>query len=291
MSSSSEQRAEGAGGAKSRATAAADMRGRFLQESHGVRVPSFRQRLGSVWYRHFRVYTRNIVSNALPPFLEPLIFLVGIGIGLGQFIPQMEGVPYLKYLASGIIVTVSMFTAAFECSFGTYIRLEFDKIYDGMIGAPISADNLLVGEIVWAGTKGFIFSFSVVIITAAFGILPLGRIILAPIIGFFTGAMFASLGFLVTSIVSNINQFNFFFSGFISPMFFFSGVVFPVDRLPAILRPVTELLPLTHPVRIVRAMALGGAEPILIFDAIYIVAVTLGIGVWAVHRLKRSIID
>lgn len=268
-----------------------DHRGDFLQQKHSVYVPPMWQRLASVWYRHFRVYTRNLISNGLPSFLEPLIFLVGIGIGLGQFIPEMEGVPYLQYLASGIIMTVAMFTSAFECSFGTYIRLEFDKVYDGMIGAPISADNLLVGEILWAGTKGFLFSLSVVIIISIFGILPVGRIILAPLMGFVTGAMFATLGFLVTSLVTNINQFNFFFSGFISPMFFFSGVVFPVDRLPTVLRPVTEILPLTHPVRIVRAMAMGEFEWILLFDGIYVIAVTIGIGAWAVHRLKRKIID
>jgi lipooligosaccharide transport system permease protein len=270
---------------------ATDPRGAFLQERHEAFVPPIWQRLGSVWYRHFRVYTRNLISNGLPSFLEPLIFLVGIGLGLGQFIPQMEGVPYLQYLASGIIMTVAMFTSAFECSFGTYIRLEFDKAYDGMIGAPISADNLLVGEILWAGTKGFLFSLSVVIVVSIAGILPPLNIILAPFIGFVTGCMFAALGFLVTSIVSNINQFNFFFSGFISPMFFFSGVVFPVDRLPTALRPVTEILPLTHPVRIVRAMAMAEFQWILLLDALYLVAVTVGIGAWAVHRLKRKIIQ
>ncbi|MFW5806665.1 MAG: ABC transporter permease [Spirochaetota bacterium] len=260
-------------------------------EQFTLRRPSPVHRLYSVWFRHVRVYSKNLISNALPPFLEPLIFLVGLGLGLSRYIGIMEGLPYVEYLASGLMMTTAMFTAAFECSFGTYIRLEFDKVYDGMLGAPITANDLLVGEILWAGTKGFIFSLSVLIIVGVFGILPVDRLLVAPLIGFLTGTMFAVLGFLVTSWVKNINQFNFFFSGFISPMFFFSGVVFPVENLPAIVRPISEALPLTHPVRMTRAFASWDFGPILWWDLAYMLVLTVGVGAFAVHRLRRTLIQ
>jgi lipooligosaccharide transport system permease protein len=253
--------------------------------------PSLAHRLYSVWFRHVRVYSKNLISNALPPFLEPLIFLVGLGLGLSQYIGVMQGLPYVEYLASGLMMTAAMFTAAFECSFGTYIRLEFDKVYDGMLGAPITANNLLVGEILWAGTKGFVFSLSVLIIVGVFGILPVLPMLAAPFVGFLTGTMFAALGFLVTSWVKNINQFNFFFSGFISPMFFFSGVVFPVDNLPAVVRPISEILPLTHPVRITRAFSTGDFGLILWWDLAYMIVLTVGVGAYAIHRLRRTLVQ
>jgi lipooligosaccharide transport system permease protein len=237
------------------------------------------------------VYTRNLISNGLPPFLEPLIFLAGIGLGLGSYIANMEGIPFLKYLASGLLVTASMFTAAFECSFGTFIRLEFDKVYDGMLGAPITANNLLVGEIIWGGTKGLFFSFAVLVIVSAFGILPLGRSLATPIIGFFTGTMFASLSLFVTSFVKNLNHFNFYFTGFISPLFFFSGVVFPIEKLPPVLQPVAEALPLTHSVRLVRAFSLGTIQFDHLFDILYLIVFTIGMGFLAVVRLKKRLID
>lgn len=255
------------------------------------RRPSLPTRLFSVWFRHVRVYSRHIISNALPPFLEPLIFLVGIGLGLGQYINQMDGFPYLEFLGSGLLMTAAMFTAAFECTFATYIRLEFDKVYDGMLAAPITANNLLVGEMLWAGTKGFVFSFSVMIIVVAFGVLPLPGVLIAPFVGFLTGTMFAALGFLITSFVTSINHFNFFFSGLISPMFFFSGVVFPVENLPAVVRPISEVLPLTHSVRITRGFALGNIEPIMLLDLAYIVVFTFAVGWIAIHRLKKKLID
>jgi lipooligosaccharide transport system permease protein len=239
-----------------------------------------------------RVYSRNLISNGLPPFLEPLIFLVGIGMGLGRYIQEMNGVPYLEYLGSGLLVAVAMFTAAFECSFGTFIRLEFDKVYDGMLSAPITVNNLLVGEILWAGTKGFVFSLSVLIVIAAFGILPVGRTIVAPVVGLFTGCMFAAVSLFVTSFVKTINHFNFYFTGFLSPMFFFSGVVFPLENLPDVVRPIAEALPLTHSVRLVRTFALGDQLGLIhLYDVGYMVLFTAVFGYLAIRRLSRRMVD
>lgn len=262
-----------------------------IEPSPEAHRPSLPYRIFSVWYRHVRVYSKNLISNGLPPFLEPLIFLVGIGLGLGRYIDSMEGLPYLHYLASGLLVTAAMFTAAFECTFGTFIRLEFDKVYDGMLASPITADDLLVGEILWAGTKGFVFSASVLVVVSAFGILPLGRTLIAPVLGFLTGTMFAAVGLLVTSFVTTINHFNFFFTGFLSPMFFFSGVVFPVTRLPAVVRPIAEALPLTHSVRLTRAFAFNEFALIHLWDVGYILVFVAVVGWLAVRRLKTRLID
>lgn len=259
--------------------------------AHRHLPPRFFHRVYSVWLRHVRVYSRNLISNALPPFLEPLVFLVGIGLGLGGFISEMEGLPFIQYLASGLLVTAAMFTAAFECTFGTFIRLEFEKVYQGMLGSPITASNLIVGEMLWAGTKGFTFTLSVSLVIAAFGILPPARIIIAPFIGFLTGLMFACLSLLITSYVKTINHFNFYFSAFISPMFFFSGVVFPIENLPAVTRPVTEALPLTHSVRLVRAFAFLEFEAIHAWDAAYIVLFIGIVGSMALVRLQKRLID
>lgn len=255
------------------------------------RAPGFIHRIYSVWLRHVRVYSRNLFSNAMPPFLEPLIFLVGIGLGLGEYVSEMNGVPYIRYLASGLLVTAAMFTAAFECSFGTFIRLEFDKVYQGMLGAPLGANDLILGEMLWAATKGFIFTLSVSIIVAAFGILPISRVLFAPVVGFFTGLMFACLSLFITSFVKTINHFNFYFSAFISPMFFFSGVVFPVENLPAAARPITELVPLTHSVRLVRALTFADWQTTHLWDIAYIGIFIVIFGAVALVRLRARLID
>jgi lipooligosaccharide transport system permease protein len=263
-----------------------------MRSSESIAYPRLWQRLYSVWYRHMRVYTRNLVSNGLPPFLEPLLFLLGIGLGLGTYITEsMEGLAYIEFLGTGLLVTTAMFTASFECTYATFIRLEYDKVYDGMLAAPITVTNLIVGEILWAGTKGLFFSFAVLCVLTGFRIVHLPAALPAPLVGFLTGVMFASLSLLVTSFVKTINHFNFYMTGFLSPMFFFSGVVFPVSRLPGSVRFVAEVVPLTHAVRLVRATCTNDYAVGMLADLAYVGAFIAVIGTLAVRRLRRRLVN
>lgn len=255
------------------------------------RLPSFLTRILSIWYRHFRVYTSSFFSNAFPPFLEPLIFLAGLGIGIGGYIPSMGDMNYTLFLASGLIVTSSMYTASFECTYGTFIRLEFDMVYDGMLGAPISPKDLIMGEILFVGTKGFFFSFAVLIVIWAVGIISYPLSIMATLVGFLTGILFGTMSMLITSFVRNINHFNFYFTGLLTPMFFFSGVVFPTERLPKALAFAAEAIPLTHVVRMARAFCVPGKLELgLFYDLIYCMVFIVITGWFAVKGLKKRMI-
>ncbi|MFA5927864.1 MAG: ABC transporter permease [Candidatus Margulisiibacteriota bacterium] len=255
--------------------------------------PDLASRIYSVWHRHVKVYTKHFVSNAFPPCVEPMIFLGGIGLGLGQYISQIGGLNFMQFLASGLLVTSAMFTSAYECTYGTFIRLEFDKIYDSMLAAPISVYDLIIGEIIWAGTKGFFFSLAVAMIFVLFRVLEPSTLLLAPIAGLFTGLMFGTLSLLVTSFVKNINAFNFYFTGVISPTFFFTGVVFPIENLPAFIRPLAEIFPLTHTVRLSRLLVMPERHysSLLFYDLAYIALFVTVIGFFAVHNLKKRLID
>ena len=256
------------------------------------KVPAMNKRIISVWRRHERVYNSDFLSNAFPPFLEPLILLAGLGIGFAPYIKTMGNMNYILFLASGIIVTSSMYTAAFECTYGTFIRLEFDHVYDGMLGAPLSPHDLIAGEILFAGTKGGFFALAVLIITWLFGIITYPLSIMAVLVGFLCGIMFGTVSMWITSFVKNINHFNFFFTGILSPMFFFSGAVFPLKNLPEIWQMAAEVIPLTHVVRMARAFCVPGQlGSYLWFDLLYGVIFTLITGWLAVRGIKRRLID
>jgi len=262
----------------------------FRVQSSAGSPPSLCLRLYSVWFRHFRVYSKNLISNGFPAFIEPLFFLAGIGLGLGQYVGIIEGTPYIYFLAAGILAPPAMFTASFECTFGTFIRLEFDKVYDGMVSASLTVKDLFIGEMLFAGTKGLFFSFAVLVVLFSFGLItsPVG--LLSPIGGFFTGLMFASLSLYVTSLIKTINHFNFFYTGLLTPMFFFSGIVFPLSSLPKNLQAVTEIFPLTHSVRIFRALCFNQINAVFVYDMLYMVLCTLLFGFFAIRRLERRII-
>lgn len=262
-----------------------------MNYNNEYKVPSLIQRLISVWYRHIRVYNSNFFSNAFPPFFEPLIFLAGLGIGIGAYIQNMGTMSYILFLASGLIVTSSMYTASFECTFGTFVRLEFDKVYDGMLGAPLSPRDIIIGEVLFAGTKGFFFSLAVLIVIWVTGIINYPLSIVTTIVGLITGLMFATLSLLVTAFVRNINHFNFYFTGLLSPMFFFSGVVFPLENLPKALKYIAEVIPLTHVVRMARAFcAPGGLDYRILYDLVYCIIFTAITGWFAVKLLKKRMI-
>jgi lipooligosaccharide transport system permease protein len=189
-----------------------------------------------------------------------------------------------------LLVTAAMFTSAYECTFGTFIRLEFEKVYDGMLAAPITVNDLIVGEIIWAGTKGLFFTFAVLCVLTVFGIVNLPEGLLSPLVGFLTGVMFATLSLWVTSYVKTINHFNFYLTGIISPMFFFSGVVFPVSNLPPSVRFVAEVVPLTHAVRLARAVCTNQYRVMLLGDLAYIGVFVIVMGWLAIRRLRSRLI-
>jgi lipooligosaccharide transport system permease protein len=254
--------------------------------------PRLSARLAAVWLRHARVSLKHFVANGFPPFIEPLVFLLGMGVGLGaSYQLKLPGAPgFTAFLAAGLLVTTAMFTAAYECTFGTFIRLEFEKVYDGMLAAPITVNDLIIGEIIWAGTKGLFFTFAVLVILTIFGITHLPESLLSPLVGFLTGLMFATLSLWVTSFVKTINHFNFYLTGIISPMFFFSGVVFPISNLPPSVRFIAEIVPLTHAVRLARAVCTSAYHVSLLADLLYI-AVFIAITGWlAIRRLRRRLI-
>jgi len=256
-----------------------------------VHPPVFLKRIYSVWFRHIRVYTKSLVSNGFPPFVEPLIFLAGIGLGLGHYVGMIDGVSYIMFLASGIIVPPAMFTSSFECTFGTFIRLEFDKVYDGMVSASLTVRDLFIGEMLFAGTKSFFFSGAVLSVVACFGLIQSPMAIFTPFLGFLTGLMFASLALYITSFVRNINQFNFFFTGLMTPMFFFSGIVFPLESLPQYAQHIAALFPLKHAVVLVRAFCFNRFEPALLLSLVYMIVFTSVFGALAIKRLTRRVIN
>ena len=256
-----------------------------------ARVPGLVRRLYSVWFRHFRVYVRYLISNGLPPFLEPLFFLAGIGLGLGSKLAPVDSIPYITFLAGGILAPPAMFTAAFECTYGTYIRMNIDRVYDGMLGAAITERDLILGEIFFAGTKGLFFSASVMLVIAPFGLLSWPVVLLAPPAGLVTGIMFGAMSMVITSLVKTMNHFNIYITGFLTPMFFFSGLVFPLTNLPEKIRWVAEVFPLTHCVRVIRSCSLGIVRDKLILSILYMVVFSVLFSMLAVRQLRKKLID
>jgi lipooligosaccharide transport system permease protein len=262
----------------------------FLLSGVATSAPSFFRRLFAVWRRFQRVYCKNLAANGLPPFLEPLFFLFAVGLGLGGYIGgQIGGISYAAYMAPGIPAMSAMFTASFETTFGTLVRLQYAKIYEALSATPATVAEIFCGEILWCATKGAFFAGCILLVLWCFDI---GRTPSAPlilIVAFFTAAAFAGLGFIITSMVRQFNAFNFYITGFLSPMAFFSGLLFPVEDLPSFLPTVAWALPLSHVIVLMRACLTGGYAESLWPHALYLLVFTAVSCLIGVKLLLRRI--
>ncbi len=263
----------------------------IMLEKRAVFAPGFLYRVYTVWLRHITVYNRHFISNAFPPLIEPLIFLVAIGLGISPMIKETLNLNFLKFVATGIVAAPAMWTSAFECSYATFIRLEFEKVYDGILSAPIKVKDLFTGEIIWAGTKAFMFSAIVLGVVSLFGLIPSYFAFFVPVIGFLTGCMFGAISLFVTSFVRTINHFSFYFTGFISLMFVFSGIMFPLKNLSANIRFLADILPLTHSVKLMRAFSTGDLSYSLIYSLVYIILLAVIMTMLAIKFLRKRLID
>ena len=248
--------------------------------------------LYGVWYRHVRVYCKTFWANATPPVLEPLFFFTAIALGLGVYLQptDFDGLPYTSYVASGILVASAMFTAVFETTMSTFVRLIYQKTYDAMLGTHLRIREMFIGEMVFAATKGSVFATIVLLVTMAFGVRPTWWCLLVPVVGLLTAYQFAAIGLIVTSYVKTIQNYSFFTSGVITPLFFFSGTFFPIRGHHWALDVVSLLVPLTHPIELSRALFRAEFTVATLGHLLVLVACTVLFHSIALRRMTRRVL-
>ncbi len=211
----------------------------------------------SVWQRHWLVYTKLYKTSFALNFAEPALYLVAMGLGLGSFVKDIHGQPYIKYIAPGIVASSSVFAAVYECTYGTYIRMTFQKTFDAILATPVNLDDLIAGELVWGATKSVIFGITIAIVIALFGLAESPLIIFVIPFIFLGGLIFAELSIIFCAIVPGIDSFSYFYTLFMTPLFLFSGIFFPLDSMPRLVADFAYFTPLYHLVIVCRALNSG----------------------------------
>ena len=247
-----------------------------------------------VWQRDADVYFTTWKTEFLPPLLEPILYVLAFGLGLGQLVKEVhyQGrvLGYLEFMAPGIIAVAVMFWAFFETSFSSYVRMYYQKTYDAIVATPLLVEDVLLGELLWATTKALIAATIMLAVLTVMGLVawPSGLLVLP--IALVGGLLFAGLGMLMTSMVKTISQFNVPIFVIIMPMFTFGGTFFPVEILPDWALVVALALPLTHLALLTRAAVLGWSNAPLLGSALYVTAFALVLVALALWRMKRRLV-
>ncbi len=260
-------------------------------------IPKLSYRVWKVWHRNFDVFTTTIKVNFLPSLLEPILYLLAFGFGLGGFIPSIEGQSYIAFIAPALVAISIMNGSFFECTFASFVRMYFQKTFDAIVATPVSVEEVVAGELLWGATRATINSTIVLSVVAVFGLISTPLFLIVIPLAFFGGLMFASMAMCFTAAAPNIDFFNFPSFLFLTPMFFLCGTFFPLTSLPIAVQGVAMALPLTHVVNIVRGVVTGHLVPILglnplvliLISLVWIVLVTVFFFILSINLMKKRL--
>jgi lipooligosaccharide transport system permease protein len=247
-----------------------------------------------VWQRNRDVFLHMWRAETLWPVFEPLVVLLGIGLGLGRFVELQGGQEYIQFITPGIMAAFAMWAAIAEGGWASYNRMSYQKTYDAMIATPVSIDDVITGEVIWAASRGVMNTFYVMLI--ALLLTPFWDLIESPLVVFaiptalLAGLMFGSMALLATSFVTSVSQLNYFVSLVVIPMFWVGGVFFPPEELSTGMQTFAWFLPLSHLVNLQRGWVTGDLELSMLVDVIWIVVVTAVLYRAVLWSMRRRLI-
>jgi lipooligosaccharide transport system permease protein len=233
---------------------------------HFFAPPGFSFRFIPIWKRHFLVWKKMAATSILGHLADPLIYMLGLGLGLGSLLPEMGGTSYLVFLSAGTVCYSTMNSATFEALYSCFARMHEQRTWEAILNTPVTLDDIVLSEILWAASKSLLSGLAVLVVIWAMGLShSMLSIWLIPL-SLLTGLCFASLGLIMTALAPSYSFFMYYFTLVITPTMFLSGVFFPVARLPSWLQSVSSILPLSHAVEIARPLMNGILPPGLLVN-------------------------
>ena len=247
---------------------------------------------GRVWQRNWLVYRRLWHRSIAFGFLQPVLFLTAMGIGIGALLTAdtldaFDGFPYIDWLGPGLLAAMAMQTATFESTYPIMNKIMWGRNYEAMLSTPLTVRNLVLGELGWVGFRIGTLAAVFLVVLTVFGITRSPFAVLAVPVAMLVGMAFSSCLIAFSATQRNDVGFSAIFRFVINPLFLFSGTFFPLSRLPDAIEWVAWLTPLYHGVQLIRGLVLDdlnlAAAPIHIA---YLLAM-LAVGTYLADRHLR----
>lgn len=219
-------------------------------------------RVTQVEAQRYRQTWRGSVASA---FLNPLLYLGAMGLGLGTLVDRGAGeaslgdVAYAAFLAPGMMAAAAMQTAAMEGAWPVMAGIKWRRTYHAALATPVAVDDLLLGNTLWIVTRLLMSALAFGIVVVALGLAPVAGVLLALPAAVLAGLAFGLPMTAFTATVDNVAALATVFRFGVIPMFLLSGTFFPVSQLPDAVAMVARVLPLYHAVELARAAMLSTA--------------------------------
>jgi lipooligosaccharide transport system permease protein len=237
-----------------------------------------------VFEHRFITYRRTFRASIFSSFLTPVLFLAAMGLGIGGYVDSggatdaIGGVPYIAFLAPGLLVASCMQAASFEATFPIMAGLVWSRVFHAMYATPITPRDVALGNIVWFGARLLLISAVFTLVIVLFGAAISPMVVLAIPVAVLTGLAFATPIAAFSATQRTPDRFAAIFRFGITPLFLFSGTFYPVESLPAVVQPLAWITPLYHGVTLARGLSLGtlGTEALPPERALLHLAVLIG---------------
>ena len=239
-----------------------------------------------VWQRNRDAFLRAWSVEVGGIVVEPFIMLAAIGFGLGGFVEDIGDLRYAEWFAPGAMAALAMFHATFDSTFGAYIRMETNHIYEAVLSTPLGPEDIVMGEVMWAATRAVLPATAVLLAATMFGVVVSPLAVLAIPCAFLLGLTIASIAMIATATAATVGALNNFFTLFILPMFWLSGVFFPIDRMPDVLQTAAWALPLTPATALVRGLFIGETSWLMAAWALDLLAFSM-VALWVASVFMR----
>jgi len=211
----------------------------------------------AVWRRNYLVWRKLAIASMFGNLADPMIYLFGLGFGLGLMVGHVDGVSYIAFLAAGTVSSSVMMSASFESMYSGFSRMHVQRTWEAIMHTPLSLGDIVLGEVVWAGSKSMLSGAAIMLVAGVLGYASFPSMLLAlPVIAL-AGLAFASCAMIVTALAPSYDFFMFYQTLVLTPMLLLSGVFFPITQLPAVAQHITLMLPLAHAVALIRPAMLG----------------------------------
>jgi lipooligosaccharide transport system permease protein len=235
--------------------------------------------------RNFLVYRRGWVFFCTG-FLEPVLYLFSIGVGVGRLVHGFEvggrSIDYAAFVAPGMLAASAMNGAILDSTFNVFFKLKFEKLYDAVLATPMRTGDVARGEIAWSVLRGGTYSTAFLAVMLAMGLVRSWWAVLAVPAALLIGFAFSAVGMALTTYMRSWQDFEYVQLA-IMPMFLFSATFFPVTAYPAVLRWVVECTPLYRAVLLCRELTTGAVSAGALVSVLYLVVMG-AVGVAVVNR-------
>ncbi len=243
--------------------------------------------------RHALVY-RHTWLVLVSGVVEPLFYLLSIGVGLGQLVGSVPGpggqkISYAAFVAPALLASASMNGALFDSTFNVFFRLKYEKLYDAALATPMRASDVALGEISWALLRGGLYAVAFMLVMTAMGLVHSVWAVAALPTAVLTGFGFAAAGMAATTYMRSWQDFEFITLATL-PMFLFSTTFYPLSVYPRPLQIVVECTPLYQSVVTLRGLTLGTVGPGLLWHVAYLAVMGLAGLFVAGRRIGRLLL-